>query len=452
MYPVTDSDIDLGTSSLEFKDGFFDGTIHVDTLDVDANATVAGTLGVTGVATVGGLTIGSAVITEAELETIDTITAGTVAASKAVVVDANKDITGFRNVTLTGELDAATGDFSGAVDIDGALDVAGTTNLDVVDIDGAVDMATTLAVAGNVDFNGDLDVDGTTNLDVVDIDGAVDIATTLTVGGNVDFNGDLDVDGTIEFDAISGTGSVTVTDILDQDDMSGNSATALATQQSIKAYVDTKITAEDLDITTDSGTIAIDLDSETLTVSGGTGLDSSATGNAVTLAIDNTVATLTGSQTLTNKSLTAPTLTGTATVASLDISGDVDVDGTLETDALTIAGVTLAETISDTVGAMVASNTETGITVTYDDADNTLDFVIGDNAIVQSMIADDSIDSQMYVDGSIDTAHIADSQITSAKIADGTIATGDIADDAVTGAKLANNIDVAGTLDVTGVC
>ena len=120
---------------------------------------------------------------------------------------------------------------------------------------------------------------------------------------------------------------------------------------------------------------------------------------------------------------------------------------------------------------MVASNTETGIAVTYDDADNTLDFVIGDNAIVQSMIADDSIDSQMYVDGSIDlvhmsansvdsdqyvdgsidTAHIADSQITSAKIADGTIATGDIADDAVTGAKLADNIDVAGTLDVTGL-
>ena len=51
IVPVTDSDIDLGTSSLEFKDGFFDGTIHVDTLDVDVNATIAGTLGVTGVLT-----------------------------------------------------------------------------------------------------------------------------------------------------------------------------------------------------------------------------------------------------------------------------------------------------------------------------------------------------------------------------------------------------------------
>ena len=49
--PVTDSDVDLGTSSLEFKDLYLDGTAHVDTLDVDVNGTVAGTLGVTGIVT-----------------------------------------------------------------------------------------------------------------------------------------------------------------------------------------------------------------------------------------------------------------------------------------------------------------------------------------------------------------------------------------------------------------
>ena len=53
------------------------------------------------------------------------------------------------------------------------------------------------------------------------------------------------------------------------------------------------------------------------------------------------------------------------------------IDGTVEADALTIDGVTLAETIADTVGAMVSSNTETNIAVTYEDGDNTLDFVIG---------------------------------------------------------------------------
>ncbi len=71
------------------------------------------------------------------------------------------------------------------------------------------------------------------------------------------------------------------------------------------------------------------------------------------------------------------TLTGELDAGSLDVSGDADIDGTLEADAITIAGVTLAETISDTVGAMVSSNTETGISVSYDDSDNTLDFVLG---------------------------------------------------------------------------
>ena len=71
------------------------------------------------------------------------------------------------------------------------------------------------------------------------------------------------------------------------------------------------------------------------------------------------------------------TLTGELDAGSRDVSCDADIDGTLEADAITIAGVTLAETISDTVGAMVSGNTETGITVTYQDGDNTLDFVVG---------------------------------------------------------------------------
>jgi hypothetical protein len=100
-----------------------------------------------------------------------------------------------------------------------------------------------------------------------------------------------------------------ITAINDEDDMSSDSNTSLATQQSIKAYVDSQVTAQDLDLTTDSGTIAIDLDSETLTIAGGTGLTSSASGNTATLAIDSTVTTLTGSQTLTNKTLTSPVFT-----------------------------------------------------------------------------------------------------------------------------------------------
>ena len=134
IVPSTDNDIDLGTSSVEFKDAFFDGTVTTDALVADTadinGGTVDGAIiggssaaAITGTAITGtSFVIGSADISEAELETIDGVTAGTVAASKAVVVDSNKDIGSFRNVTLTGELDAATLDISGDADIDGTLE------------------------------------------------------------------------------------------------------------------------------------------------------------------------------------------------------------------------------------------------------------------------------------------------------------------------------------------
>ena len=101
-----------------------------------------------------------------------------------------------------------------------------------------------------------------------------------------------------------------ITAIADEDNMASDSAKALATQQSIKAYVDSQVTAQDLDFQGDSGgALNIDLDSETMTIAGGTGIDTSGSGNTLTVAIDNTVATLAGTQTLTNKTLTSPTLT-----------------------------------------------------------------------------------------------------------------------------------------------
>jgi len=131
-------------------------------------------------------------------------------------------------------------------------------------------------------------------------------------------------------------------------------------------------------------------------------------------------------QTLTNKSLTAPTITGTAVMATLDISGDVDVDGTLETDALTIGGVTLAETISDTVGAMVGSNTETGIAVTYEDGDNTLDFALGAaQTTITSILATDlkiGEDDQTKIDfETADEIHFYAANAHQIKLVDGAL-------------------------------
>jgi len=108
--------------------------------------------------------------------------------------------------------------------------------------------------------------------------------------------------------------------VLDEDNMASDSATKVATQQSIKAYVDDSIDADmDLVFAADSGgSLNIVMDSESLTLAGGTGITTSGSSNTVTFAINNTVATLTDSQTLVNKTFTSPTLnvhdfTGTQT-------------------------------------------------------------------------------------------------------------------------------------------
>ena len=144
--------------------------------------------------------------------------------------------------------------------------------------------------------------------------------------------------GTLTFETIS-DGTIGVTAFVDEDDMSSDSATLVPTQQSVKAYVDSQVTAQDLDFQADSGgALSIDLDSETLTFTGGTGIDTSGSGNAVTFAIDSTVATLTGTQTLTNKTLTSPD------VNTPDIDGGT-IDGTV------IGGTTAAAGSFTTVSA-----------------------------------------------------------------------------------------------------
>ena len=120
--------------------------------------------------------------------------------------------------------------------------------------------------------------------------------------------------------------------ILDEDNLASNSDTQLATQQSIKAYVDSQVTAQNLDITDGSSTISIDFISETLGLLGGTGIDATASGNNVTLAIDSTVATKTGSETLTNKTMSGasntfsaiPTSALTGTISNSQVGTGID--------------------------------------------------------------------------------------------------------------------------------
>ena len=139
--------------------------------------------------------------TAAELNLLDGSTVGTVVASKGVVVDSNKDVTGFRNITLSGELDTATLDVSGDIDVDGVA------NLDNTDIDGS------LTVDGAIDLNATtLDIDATDDIDIdtTDTTGGIAIGTAnsgvpisighttseVTVNDNMTVTGNLTVSGT----------------------------------------------------------------------------------------------------------------------------------------------------------------------------------------------------------------------------------------------------------------
>jgi len=124
------------------------------------------------------------------------------------------------------------------------------------------------------------------------------------------------------------------------------------------------------DITAGDGAVTIATTSGNITIDAQTN-DSDIIFKGTHSGSDTTFLTLDGS------AAGAATFNDKIVATELDISGNVDIDGTLEADAVTVDGTALSEVISDTVGAMFSSNTETGITATYQDSDNTIDLVVG---------------------------------------------------------------------------
>ena len=183
---------------------------------------------------------------------------------------------------------------------------------------------------GSIIFEGDTDDSFETTLAVTDptADRTITLpnatGTIMTLDGTQTMTNKTLTSPTIT-SGVFNTG-VSGTAVLDEDDMSSNSATKAATQQSIKKYVDDTIAAQDLDIAPDSGTEQqIILPSETLTFSGGSNIGSSATSNTVTFAISDVVQ-LTATQTLTNKTFTSPTINAfslsTSTISGLSIGAN----------------------------------------------------------------------------------------------------------------------------------
>ena len=174
--------------------------------------------------------------------------------------------TGSFTGSSTGALTIAVADFE-------AKEVKGTSLTD-----GTVTISSGSITSGLVNVTGSGTVQGGTLTD-----GTVSINS-----GSISSVVNITASGTVQFGSLS-DGSITVTAFVDEDDMSSNSATLIPTQQSVKAYVDNQLTGSDLDFQGDSGgALAIDLDSETLTLAGGTGISSVGSGNTMTFNLDNT--------------------------------------------------------------------------------------------------------------------------------------------------------------------
>ena len=375
--------------SLDIDDVVINGSTigHTDDTDLitvaNGIATVAGEISVTTL-DIGGTNVTS---TAAELNILDGVTAtaaelnysdtgasvGTVVASKVVTVDANKDVASFRNITLTGELDAGSLDVSGDADIDGTLEAdaitVNGTALNTV-IAGVTVANATLAATATV-----TDSKANTNFPVVfhdESNGLLDdtgalrynpstgelLVPKLTVAGTtttVD-TVTMNAQNAIVFEGATADANETTLTIIDPTaDHTINLPNASGTIPVLAAASTTAITStpEELNI----------LDGATVVVGEINALDlgSTAVGNAIAskaVILDS------------NKDYTGIrnfTITGELDAGSLDISGDADIDGTLETDALSINGTAVTSTAaelnySDTgaaVGTVVASKVVT---------------------------------------------------------------------------------------------
>ena len=204
-----------------------------------------------------------------------------------------------------------------------------------------------------------------------------------------------------------------------------------------QAYVNAQITAEDLDVETDSGNFDVDLNSEALTIAGGTGIDSSGSGTTATIAIDSTVATLTGSQTLTNKTLTSPilnsTISGTsikdednmasdsashlATQQSIKAYVDTEIAGVPQGD---ITAVTAGTGLSGggTTGAVSLAIDATVATLTGSQTLTNKTIVLGNNTVSGALANGITATTQSASDNSTKVATTAyvDNQVTAGAV------------------------------------
>ena len=311
--------------------------------------------------------------------------------------------------------------------IAGGTGITSTISGDIVTL--AIDNTVATASSTNTFTNKTIDANGTgnsiTNLEVADFAGSaiINVAETLasndsdtalvTAGAIIDYVDAQDANIASDtltftnksFDA-NGTGnSITNLEVADfassviDTDISSVSASddTLASAKAIKTYVDSQVANQmtTFTIADDSSTTSTITQNDTLRLLGGTGISSTVSGDQVTFAIDNTVTTNDGSQTLTNKTLTTPIISSISNSGTLTLPTSTDtLVGRATTDTLTNKTINSA---SNTITITEANISDLGAYITASSSDT---------------LTNKIINASQLVDGSVTNAKLANSSIT----------------------------------------